>query len=280
MAITTLVDGITGVGPTGQFLIGPNTIAPYAGTSVVGLTDGTSAATASKNVAEIYNEIIFDKRIIIEKAGLTFDPADNSQLLRAIQKLANYSPQSFGKFASVLAPTLAPTEANPQIILSNNNGEVFAWAGDVAGWVFIGNTNPTINLITGSFPTVLDPKLTFDGTTNPTAPVGAVTNITNPSSTRSALLEINGWNQFGQSGTTAEAVYGTFVFVNGVFKANLNQIGNYHTGSIERESGDSLYINLPAGQSVQIGFAARSSGNPSTLFTASAHVYKFKLQAI
>jgi hypothetical protein len=137
MAITSLVDGITGVGPTGQFLIGPNTIAPYAGTSVVGLTDGTSAATASKNVAEIYNEIIFDKRIIIEKAGLTFDPADNSQLLRAIQKLPNYSPQSYGTFASVAAPTLAPTEANPKVILTNSNQEVFAWTG--TNWALIAN---------------------------------------------------------------------------------------------------------------------------------------------
>jgi hypothetical protein len=150
MAITSLVDGITGVGPTGQFLLGANTIAPYAGTSVIGLTDGTSAATASKNVAEIYNEIIFDKRIIIEKSGLTFDPADNSQLLRAIQKLANYSPQSYGTFASVAAPTAAPSEANPQTVLTNANQEVFAWTGTKWALVADGYNEKVVSALTDS----------------------------------------------------------------------------------------------------------------------------------
>jgi hypothetical protein len=144
----------------------------------------------------------------------------------------------------------------------------------------IGNTNPTIALLFGSFPVVLDPKLTFDGVTQPTAPTGAVTTVTNPSNTRSALLEINGWNEFGQNGNVNTVTYSTCVFVNGIVWAFLNQTGVLHSGSIERESGDSLYINLSPGQSAQIGFASNSAGNPSTLFTASAHVYKFKLQAI
>jgi hypothetical protein len=150
MAITSLVDGITGVGPTSQFLLGPNTIAPYAGTSVVGLTDGTSPATASKNVAEIYNDILFNIRIIIEKAGLTFDPADNSQLLRAIQKLANYSPQSYGTFASVAAPTAAPSEANPQTVLTNSNGEVFAYTGTKWALIANGYTEQVVSTLTDS----------------------------------------------------------------------------------------------------------------------------------
>jgi hypothetical protein len=195
MAITSLLDGISNVGPTGDFLIGPNTIAPYAGTSVVGLTDGTSPATASKNVAEIYNELLFDKRIIIEKSGLTFDAADNSQLLRAIQKTANYSQQSYGTFASVLAPTVAPSEANPQNILTNTNGEVFMWNG--TAWVYIGG-GP--NGFEGTLQATQYPMLAF--TANTQILESAIVTITNPSSTRAMKVifsETNVWLSYIQS---------------------------------------------------------------------------------
>jgi hypothetical protein len=129
MAITDIVSDIAGVGPTANYTLGANTEAPYAGVSILALTDGSSAATASKNMAKIDNRYLFERRYTIEKAGLTYDPLDDSQFVRALQKLPNISPQSYGTFASVLAPTLAPSEANPQTVLTNANQEVFAWSG-------------------------------------------------------------------------------------------------------------------------------------------------------
>jgi hypothetical protein len=156
MAITDIVSDIAGVGPTANYTLGANTEAPYAGVSILALTDGSSAATASKNMAKIDNRYLFERRYTIEKAGLTYDPLDDSQFVRALQKLANYSPQSYGTFASVLAPTLAPTEANPQTILTNANQEVFAWTGTkwalIANGFIVANTgDPQIVLADGAY---------------------------------------------------------------------------------------------------------------------------------
>lgn len=137
----------------------------------------------------------------------------------------------------------------------------------------------------GEFPVIIDPTTTYLGGTFPTAPAGAVTAVTNPSPCRSAILEITGWNQFaapaGHNGT-----FNTVVFVDGVAlssgpqnEVNISGILG-HTGEWERESGASVYVTIPAGGSVNIGFALRSSSAVTILFGFSAHVYKYHLTTI
>ena len=137
MAITEIVSDIAGVGPTANYTLGANTEAPYAGVSILGLTDGVSAATASKNMAEIDNRYLFERKLTIEKAGLAYDPLDDSQFVKALRLLPNISPASFATFPSVLRPTSAPSVADPAIVKTNTNGEVFMWNG--TGWYLIGN---------------------------------------------------------------------------------------------------------------------------------------------
>jgi hypothetical protein len=70
--------------------------------------------------------------------GVHVSPADLIGAMRmptALSAAIAINPNKYGTFASVLAPTAPPTEANPQTILTNSNGEVFAWGG--AKWVLI-----------------------------------------------------------------------------------------------------------------------------------------------
>lgn len=55
----------------------------------------------------------------------------------ALQAAVASNPSQYGTFASVLAPTAAPTAANPATRLTNTNGEVFDWTG--SAWVLVGN---------------------------------------------------------------------------------------------------------------------------------------------
>lgn len=55
----------------------------------------------------------------------------------ALQAAVASNPSQYGAFPSVLAPTAAPTVANPATRLTNSNGEVFDWTG--TAWVPVGN---------------------------------------------------------------------------------------------------------------------------------------------
>jgi hypothetical protein len=85
--------------------------------------------------------------------GVHVSPAD---LLAAARTATTFAaaiaanPNKYGTFASVLAPTLAPTEANPQTILTNSNGEVFQYTG--TKWVLIANgrTELVVSTLTDS----------------------------------------------------------------------------------------------------------------------------------
>ncbi len=76
------IDNITkgmGVGPTGAFTTGNGTIAEGQFGSLTrsnGMTDGTSVATASKNMAEIYNRILLDMAQCLDMACTIGDPAN------------------------------------------------------------------------------------------------------------------------------------------------------------------------------------------------------------
>ncbi len=83
-----LVTFIPGVGATAAFTPGANTPAPF-NVSHTGLTDGTSPATASSNMAEIYNRLLLQVASTIVHAGLTIDNTNWTQLSIAVQAIAN-----------------------------------------------------------------------------------------------------------------------------------------------------------------------------------------------
>ncbi len=195
MAITDVTSDIAGVGPVANFTLGLNTQAPYAGFSIVGLTDGVSAATASKNMAEIDNRMLFERRYTIELAGLTYDPLDDSQFVRALQKLPNISPASYAQFPSTDRPVNPPSVADPATIKTNTNGEVFMWNGTT--WTYMGGGAVSFE---GVLQATQYPMVAF--TANTQILESSITTITNPSSTRAmkvSFSETNTWLDFVQS---------------------------------------------------------------------------------
>ena len=134
--------------------------------------------------------------------------------------------------------------------------------------------------IIGGLPIVQDTTPSYSGTADPASPVGAVTSITNPSSCRSAVLEIMGWNQTDTIPASTAGTFSTFVFADGAFLSNLNQIGVAHTGQIERELGDSCRLPLNPGQTISIGFAGRWTSNIPLAIANSYHLYQYHLTTI
>lgn len=83
-----LASYISGVGPTALFTPGSNTPPPF-NVQHTGLTDGTGPATASKNMAEIYNRVLLEIKATVVAAGLTIDNTNWTQLQVAIKKIAS-----------------------------------------------------------------------------------------------------------------------------------------------------------------------------------------------
>lgn len=78
---------IPGIARTANFETGPNTPAPFKGTHT-GLTDGTSPIDSSRNMAEIYNRLLFAHDAAILQAGLAVDHDNWAQLGQAMQAIA------------------------------------------------------------------------------------------------------------------------------------------------------------------------------------------------
>ena len=83
-----LASFISGIGPTTMFTPGSNTPPPF-NVQHTGLTDGTGPATASKNMAEIYNRVLLEIRAVTVAAGMTPDNTNWTQLQAAIKKIAS-----------------------------------------------------------------------------------------------------------------------------------------------------------------------------------------------
>ncbi|HYW57667.1 MAG TPA: hypothetical protein VE934_11945 [Polaromonas sp.] len=81
-----LLGHITGAAPLGAVNPGATTPAPY-NVAHTGAVDGTGPASATKNMAEIYNRDLLWRRAMISTAGLVFDPTNWVQELAAIQLL-------------------------------------------------------------------------------------------------------------------------------------------------------------------------------------------------
>jgi hypothetical protein len=139
------------------------------------------------------------------------------------------------------------------------------------------------NLV-GKFPTIVDATTVYTGA-DPSAPASAVTTIANPSPCRPAILEITGWVECAYVPVSNDGTFSTGLFVNGVLQTGaqnvLNPSGVKHTGLTEREAGGVAYLPIPAGGSVDIGFAGRWGGAPMTLLGyGSAHIYQYHLTTI
>ena len=83
-----LASFISGIGPTKAFAPGSTTPAPF-NVPHIGLTDGTSPATASSNMAEIYNRILLQIAATIVGSGLTMDNNNWAQLFPAVTAIAD-----------------------------------------------------------------------------------------------------------------------------------------------------------------------------------------------
>ena len=89
-----LVSFIPGVGPTASFTPGSTPPPPF-NVAHTGLTDGTSPATASSNMAEIYNRLLLNVAATITAAGLTIDNNNWAQLPQAVSALVNQALTNF-----------------------------------------------------------------------------------------------------------------------------------------------------------------------------------------
>jgi len=158
MASFDLVSFIPGIGNTKTFSPGVNTPAAYAGPHT-GMTDGTSVATASSNMAEVYNRILLDLTATVASSGLTPDPTNWAQLPIAVQMIATTQAQFVVGNAMAGILTLKSsnvfTQANLSgtsitlpstgtwegiwIALSNSSGSVFTAAG---GTVITAGSSP------------------------------------------------------------------------------------------------------------------------------------------
>lgn len=272
MAITDIVSDIAGVGPTANYTLGANTEAPYAGVSILALTDGSSAATASKNMAKIDTRYLFERRYTIEKAGLTYDPLDDSQFVRALQKLPNISPASFATFPSTGRPTNTPSVADPAIVKTNTNGEVFMYNG--TSWIYVGGG---VNLLTGDFPFIVDGTADLSSAVQ----IGTPTTITNPSATRTMVLDIDGYSEFFNFLQPNVGYAFTRVYINNT----PNQHINYTTVNKVGANYDHLLgsavrftpIQIPPSSSITVGFSSGSNAIAPSLITVTSanHSYKF-----
>lgn len=101
-----LASFIPGIGPTTSFTPGSNTPPPF-NVPHTGLTDGTGPATASKNMAEVYNRILLELKATVVYSGLAIDNTNWTQLYPAIKRIADASAAAAVSTLPV-TPTVAP----------------------------------------------------------------------------------------------------------------------------------------------------------------------------
>lgn len=143
-------DNITkgmGVGPTEPFTTGNGTVVASGQfgslTKSNGMTDGTSIATASKNMAEIYNRILLDMAQCLDLACIVADPANApysiSDLLPPAQVEArdieqNWTPISTLAQAIIQGIYTVRTTANQALETANQavtDGGKFSFTGSI-----------------------------------------------------------------------------------------------------------------------------------------------------
>lgn len=89
-----LISFIPGIGVTAAFSPGGTTSSPL-NVSHTGATNGSSPATSTNNVAEIYNRLLLQVASVIVKSGLSIDNNNWAQLGDAVQAIANTAVGSY-----------------------------------------------------------------------------------------------------------------------------------------------------------------------------------------
>lgn len=79
-----LITHIPGIANSGLFTPGANTPSPW-NVPITGAVDGNSPANATRNMAEIYNRVLFSHASLVEASGLPIDNADWAQLVHAFR---------------------------------------------------------------------------------------------------------------------------------------------------------------------------------------------------
>ncbi|WP_137860807.1 hypothetical protein [Variovorax sp. 3P27G3] len=79
-----LINHIPGVANSGLFTPGPNTPSPW-NVPITGAVDGNSPANATRNMAEIYNRLLFVNAALVEASGLPIDNDDWARLIHAFR---------------------------------------------------------------------------------------------------------------------------------------------------------------------------------------------------
>ncbi|MDP3228529.1 MAG: hypothetical protein Q8N13_11210 [Acidovorax sp.] len=104
-----LISHIPGVGPTALFNPGVATPAPW-NVAHTGATDGSGPATATKNMAEIYNRLLLQVAATIQKSGLAIDNTNWTQLAEAVSLIA--ASAAAAAAPKQIQPILATVAAN------------------------------------------------------------------------------------------------------------------------------------------------------------------------
>lgn len=99
MDLASFIPGITN---TASFSPGATTPPPF-NVAHTGLTDGTSPATASANMAEIYNRLLLNIASTVTAAGITIDNNNWTQLPAAVKKIADDAVAGFASTVSTAA---------------------------------------------------------------------------------------------------------------------------------------------------------------------------------
>ena len=156
-----LASFISGIGPTTSFTPGSNTPPPF-NVQHTGLTDGTGPATASKNMAEIYNRILLEIRAVVVAAGMTPDNTNWTQMQAAIKKIATDSVSgSVGQVTTRPKYDSSTAVATTEFV-ANALGNVAGISdilnsmtiqGNSGGWVALMSTKDvTLTISSDSFP--------------------------------------------------------------------------------------------------------------------------------
>lgn len=149
-----LVSHIIGVGPTVTFTPGPTTPSPF-NIPHTGLTDGVGPATASANMAEIYNRILLQIAATISVSGLTVDNNNWTQMATAVVSIAENAATEAREAAWPIGSVYinARNSANPSTILGFGT------------WVEYGVGRFIVGQQSTSFPTLGGTGGTTTGTT-------------------------------------------------------------------------------------------------------------------
>lgn len=183
-----LITFIPGVGPTAPFNPGANTPAPY-NVPHTGAVDGAGPATATKNMAELYNRNLLWRRALIANSGLAFDPLNWTQEADAIQTMV--STLVAASSSRQIQPILAVVAAGAMTLTLNPTRLDFRASPLSSGAINSRSVLAAINLVVPSAATL--------GTTNAIASRLVLLAMDNAGAVELAVINIAGSNNLDET---------------------------------------------------------------------------------